>query len=464
MRILTLSLVIAVALGLAVPASAQVYGPRSERPYRGLFAGDTGNASQLLTFTASGGAGYDDDIFAQGIGTARPTNGAGGSTTFIVGSAGLGYSVATHGMALSASFGSGTGYYPGLNQPVLVHHSGGVSTAFQVARHSTVSVSQFESYQPVYFFAFLPTHVAAAEVVPTFDPGTMNIGDAVQAASLTLRQPVVADATVASNVDYYLTSETGLVFTQGLTQHLTFTAGYGYRRSDSGTPGRDYTSQSVTASLAYSVTREVSVHAGYGYNSTQYEVATGGSTDYRGRTIDAGVAYNKALSFSRRTTLGFSTGTAAVDDGVQTHWAITGQVQLTREIGRSWSAGLGYSRSVSYVETFRAPVLSDAATATLTGLLSRETQFEAVASISRGDVGYVANNNYETYFAGAGVRRALSRNVGLSARYAIYRYSIASGVLIPVGLADRAFRQSIGVSIDFWKPLIQTNRSANVTR
>ena len=58
-----------------MPAEAQ--SPRSERPYRGLFAGDTGNAEQLLTFSASFGGGYDDDIFANsGVGAGQPTNAA----------------------------------------------------------------------------------------------------------------------------------------------------------------------------------------------------------------------------------------------------------------------------------------------------------------------------------------------------------------------------------------------------
>jgi outer membrane translocation and assembly module TamA len=63
MRILSVLVVVA-TLVVAAPAGAQT--PRSERPYRGLFAGDTGNAQQLLTLSASLGGGYDDNIFANG--------------------------------------------------------------------------------------------------------------------------------------------------------------------------------------------------------------------------------------------------------------------------------------------------------------------------------------------------------------------------------------------------------------
>ena len=51
---------------------ADAVGPRSERPYRGLFAGDTGNARQLLTLSASFGGGYDDDVFANQAGSSPP--------------------------------------------------------------------------------------------------------------------------------------------------------------------------------------------------------------------------------------------------------------------------------------------------------------------------------------------------------------------------------------------------------
>src|SRR5262249_8641160 len=160
--------------------------------------------------------------------------------------------------------------------------------------------------------------------LPQFDPGAMTVGDAVQAASLSQRPPIVADTTAASNVEYYLASETALSFTQGLTRNLTLGAGYGYRRSDSQSQARDFRSHSWSGPLSYAVAKGVAIHGGYGYNDTRYENPTGGSTDYQGRTIDAGVSYSKALSFSRRTSMSFSTGTAGINDGVQTHYSLTG--------------------------------------------------------------------------------------------------------------------------------------------
>ena len=459
MRMLTVLIV--VSMLAAAPAWAQT--PRSERPYRGLFAGDTGNAEQLLTLSASFGGGYDDDISANANAAPVGPN-APRSSTYLNGSAQLGYSLAKSTKSFSASFGAGGGHYPGLSEPNVVHYSGSVGGSIQVARHSTFSLTQSETYQPFYLWSWLPTDVAPVEAMPAFDPGTMTITDAVQAASLSTRPPLAADAVSASSAEYYLASDTGVGYTQALAQHLNLELSYGYRRSDSKSGARDYSSQSGSGRLSYNVGKGVALVGGYGYSDTQYSAGNGQVVHYQGHLIDGGVNYNKALSFSRRTTLGFQTGLAGVQDGIQTHYSVVGNAQLTHELGRSWSTGLGYARSVSYVETFRAPVLTDSLSGGIGGLINRATQFHASTGVSRGNVGYTVNNTFDTYFASAGARFAISRKTGLSVYYGYYRYSFENGIVLPPGVSSFTNRQSVGFSFDTWLPLIQRNRSANATR
>src|SRR5690349_18804214 len=54
---------LAAALAVAVPASAQLAQPtqRQGRPVRGLFANGTGDVGQQLVLNVSFGAGYDKD-------------------------------------------------------------------------------------------------------------------------------------------------------------------------------------------------------------------------------------------------------------------------------------------------------------------------------------------------------------------------------------------------------------------
>jgi hypothetical protein len=469
MRILFASIVVSALVASAAPSAAQTpSGPRSERPYRGLFAGDTGNARQLLTLSASFGGGYDDDVFANQAGSSPPPGssiaGAGGSSSYLTGSAQLGYSLSKSGVAFSASGGTGAGHYPGLSEPTTVHHSAGASASFQVARHASVSVSQSEAYQPFYFWQWLPLDVTPSEVTPVFDPGTMTIADAVQATALGVKQPIAGDAVAGQQAEYYLSSDTSVGYTQGLAQHLNLSMGYGYHRSDSKSGTRNFESQSVGGSLGYSLAKGVSLKAGYAYSTTEYPLANGTVDRFVGQSIDGGVDYNKALSFSRRTTLSFQTGMAGVSDGQTIHYGLIGNVQLTHELGRSWSTGVAYSRNVSYTETFRAPVLSDNLSASINGLLSRTVQFQASAGASRGDVGYTSNNGYTSYYASTSTRYAFSRKAGLSVYYAYYRYSFGSGIVLPPGISSFTNRQSFGFSVDTWVPLIQRNRSANATR
>ena len=466
MRTLITAIVTTTLLVLSVPARAQfgpAQGPRSERPYHGLFAGDTGSASQLLTFGATFATGYDSDIYASQYIEGRPPGAYGGSTTFLTGSAQLGYSLVKSRVAFSAGGGIGIGHYPGLQDDTLSRQNAQVGVSYQLGRHSIFSAGQSESYQPLFFYAFLPISVSAAQVSPVFDPGATTIADTA-VPPINGNQPAISDAIVAPTAEYYLASESDVGFTQGLTKDLSLGLAYIYRRSDSQSGQRDFTASNASARLNYIINKGLAAHAGYGYNDSYYAYTGTEPSRYYGHTVDAGVDYSKRLSFSRRTTFAFSTGTAFINDGVQTHFAVTGNAQLTHEMGRSWVTGLSYVRAVSYVETFRAPALSDSLVAALDGSLSRNVQFGSAVGYTRGNVGFTANNYFNSTFATAGLQVGLTRNWALSVDYAYYRYLFASGVLLPAGMGPNSSRQSIRAAINFWQPLIERRRSANATR
>ena len=91
--------------------------------------------------------------------------------------------------------------------------------------------------------------------------------------------------------------------------------------------------------------------------------------------------------------------------------------------------------------------------------MSRTTQFSANVGAARGDVGYGSANGYSSFFATSGIRFAFTRNVGLGVYYGYYRYRFENGIVLVPGVSRDSNRQSISFSIDFWKPLIQRNRS-----
>jgi hypothetical protein len=186
---------------------------------------------------------------------------------------------------------------------------------------------------------------------------------------------------------------------------------------------------------------------------------------HKGSTIDGGIDFNRALSLTRRTSLAFGTGVSGIRVADDTRYFATGNIALTREMGRSWTASAGAARSVSFFQTFGEPVLSDTVHFGLSGLLSRRLSFNASTGWAQGSVGVVSGApEFQSTHAGAGLRWGFARMLGLSLRYSIYRYDFDGDGPLPAGIEREMKRQSVRVSLDFWAPLLTQERSANASR
>ena len=176
-------------------------------------------------------------------------------------------------------------------------------------------------------------------------------------------------------------------------------------------------------------------------------------------TADVGLDFHKALSLTRRTTLSFGTGTTAFADVNGTHITATGNVTLTRELGRSWFATAALNRDVYFLQTFREPVLSNYVSAGVGGLVNRRTQFQSMVGASNGAVGVTGpTNGFSNFFASASLRIGLTRNIGMTASYSYYRYRFEEGVDLPSGLPSHSNRQSVMVSLNLYSVLFQSTR------
>src|SRR5580698_5993634 len=121
---------------VAVPAWAQSPLPQPDRPYRGLFGGGVGEASQMLSLSLSFGGGYTTEALlgstaaTTATSQAPPQTGAAAppqntNSTFETASAALQYSYTRPRMGLSAQIGTSGVYFPGLHQPVLTTDNAG---------------------------------------------------------------------------------------------------------------------------------------------------------------------------------------------------------------------------------------------------------------------------------------------------------------------------------------------------
>lgn len=445
-----LSSIVAVAMVVAAaPAGAQQVRP--ERPYRGLFGGGVGDAEQLLTLNASVGGGYDDNVLAGssgssagglggGVGSVDPRQSRSGNFAQFGGS--LEYSLNRTRIGFGASLASSSRYYATLPTKFVGTYSGSLGSSLQIAKGTRLQVSGSITHQPFLSLGLFPAAIEA------------GLGD-----------PALANFDLGIRRDDYFMYSSSVELTQAVSRRGSVSANYSRRTSDFPGSDRDLRSWTAGGRFSQGLTRGVGVHVGYGYTDGAFGVL-GGGRSVQGRNLDAGVDFNKALSFSRRTTLSFSTGSSAIADRGRTYYRIIGDARLNREIGRTWNASLAYDRNVGFIETFGDPFFSDAATLSLGGMLGRRVRFHSGASASLGDVGLsgAGGSGFNTYTGSSGVNFGLTRSIGVAVDYSYYHYSFKAGALLPRGLPREMNRQGITASLSLWAPLVHRARRPHASR
>jgi hypothetical protein len=454
--------VTAVALFLAfpAPASAQL---RPDRPYRGLFGGAAAptGVGHSLAVSASVGAGFDDNALgARGIDAFRPSDfnrTVRGTTGYASGS--LQYGLGLGRVSLYASATTIGRYYEEL-RPSLLRRD---------YLHAGASVGVFGGLS-----LYGSTTYAPYDVGRMF--GELPIPDAGDSLDT-----VAPDVTLPSSTEHYFSTNLGIRLSKSIpvSRRGSVTGSYRIQRRQSDVEdgallvddreiptaiGRDYRGHTGRIAYVHRVSQNLSLRAGYRFDQAWYEDIDTVTL----HIIDLGVLYNRSLSFSRRTSVAFRTGTVVTDNptgvgdpGLQ----LIGRAVLTHELGRSWDATLTYNRGVSLSETWPEPISYDAIIARVGGLLSRRMQFDATARTARGNSGfnYTASNSFDWIAAGAFLGVALTRQVNVGLRYLYYMHDFGSATLLAPGIPHDVGRHSAGVHVTFWAPLIQP-RNGHATR
>jgi len=240
MRVL-LSLIVVVSSLVCVPAADAQW--RSERPYRGLFAGGLGDTEQLLTANASLGTGWDDNLTADAVGrTIAPSDMTqqfrGGVTT---GSASLSYSLNRTSVGLGATAGTTVRYYPSLGQDFIRRDYGSFGASAVLGGGFSGQVGA--TYQPYNLRSLMPS---------LLEP---RLGD-----------PVIVDEDYPASLEHFLGYSAGLGYTKPLTRRQTFSAGYNYRgREPVGNSAR-FDHHNARADLTFMLGRDLGLQLGYGYS------------------------------------------------------------------------------------------------------------------------------------------------------------------------------------------------------
>jgi hypothetical protein len=439
MRLDSHALLLATILSTTGIGQVHAQDARAERPFRGLFGGSAGSRDrgQTLDLNWSLLGAYDDNVTAD---TNSPTD-----PRFLVkgmyGTVGtsLAYGARGERVSFTATAGSGGRYYPDLSELSAIDANAAVGLSATLGRSVTLRASQGFSYQPYYQFAFLTGLVPSN---PNISPSDTNPN-----ISPSDTEAVTSSQSYDYNGHFQVESRLGA--------RSSMTLEYGYRQTQFKDSDGAFAWQLANGRFRHNVTRNAALRLGYGYSEALNTIDTAGPKIVN-QIIDAGVDYNRALSFSRRTTLRFGTGSTLTSEGGERHFLFTGSAGLTREIGRTWSATASYDRGIQFIAGFSDQLFADTAQVRVRGLLSRRFELSGAGGYSSGRVGLSASApHYSTWTGNAGLRFALSRLLSIDTRYFYYRYGFDEGVDLPFGLPSGLNRHGVRIGLTGWLPLYQ---------
>jgi len=421
-------------------AGAQTPAPSTQRPYRGLFAPTDSDGRRFDLLWSMAGV-YDDNVSTEMPGYDPQLRLGGG---YGLAAATLNYSVKGRKTTFAATSRTNARYYPNLSDLNVVDGSGGLTLATDLTRRLRLSVAQSLSYLPYYQFAFLngvaPSQPVEAERIPTTTSSAMR--------------------TVGS-----ISADGRVQLVQNVGRRASLSADYSYRYSKLDNSPDVFLWQFGNTRFTKPITRYASLRLGYGYGVTsngsavpspdaQDAIATSRSVETQ--NIDAGLAYTKPLSQSRRTYVSFSSGTSAVAYAGTRQFVFLSNAGLTHNFGESWNANLTYDRGVQFVEGIAGPLYADTVQLRLGGLVARSIELAVASSYSNGQIGLGGTDpGYDTYSGFATLRFAFSRGLSLEAQYRYSRYLFDAGAPLLPGLPQAMEQQGLRVGITGWLPFLR---------
>jgi hypothetical protein len=431
-----------ICAGAPSPASAQVNG--SQRPYKALFGGSAADPDVRHSFDVSVSVleGYDDNA-VEGSGTTQSLLNQTGLYTGMAGN--LSYAWHNKSVQVGATAGTDMRYYADESEFIGVSHSGGFGFSAALGPRTNLSANQSVSYSPAYLYGvFTPLGpVTPGEVIGVGDP----LGD-----------------------EHVYIYDTSVNFTRGISPRGSIEALGTFRYSDynqqSTSLSQDLRSYSVGGRYRHNLTRYAALRLGYVYRKGSYGLVGDLSRPAAVHDIDVGVDYKRPLSLTRRTTVDFGVGSsivnmpavASTDSSLQ--YRVVGDLGLTHQMGRTWSARVAYNRGVGFTEGFAQPTFSDAVTGSVSGFFSRRVDFTAGGGLSIGDAGLsagtgTADRGFRAYTGSARVRYGLGAMWALFGEYSYYKHDLGDVLIVAQGVPPILDRNSVRVGLTLWVPLLR---------
>jgi hypothetical protein len=433
----------AVALAVLALLGSVSFADAQPRPSRPLFGGAAAPAEgrQALDLTLTFAGGYDDDAFAEAVGLGRTTGLLSGFFGALAGD--LRYALRGRRVRLAANLGSSLRYFADPGEVVPVGHYAGVGFSLALGSRTTLSFNQAASHTPSPLYGLF-ARAAIAEIGAIVPPGT--------------------DYAIADVRSYTYASTVNLTRRAGRRGTISVASGYRRMFSDGdltlpvavGFPS--LTAFDVGGSYSHGLSRDLSLRLGYTYRQAEYAERL----RPRYHDLDIGIDYNRPLSRSRRTRLGFGVGSAIAEEPLPGSLAETtvrqyrarAHVSLIHQMGRTWTARADYRRGGQFVEGLASPLYTDGVTLGLDGFLTRRADLSASAAYSAGDGWGLVSAPFETYTGTLRLRVGLTRALAAHAEYLFYHYDFARAPeLLPFG-PRRLDRHGVRVGLSVWVPIV----------
>ena len=425
--------------------------PEVRRPFRGIFgAPSSSDSPHSLVFSASAFAAYDDNVLEELTRERARTPWLQETGIYQGANAGLNYTFDRKGERVNVRGNSNAEmryYRRRQNADVLPHLHSDVSFDARLTRSLSFEARQSLAYAFNYNLSLIP----GADENAGHDIGTVPDPDLDLFGLRALR------------------AATTLSLSQQFGKSTTLAAGYNFRSvnvletEQPDSRFRDYRTHAGTLGLRHTrqLTRSAQLELGYGIRVSDGRSRTGDPRIMH--NVIAGINYSRALSFSRRTSFSFGSGSAiAVSDSVDSTGTeprararLVGNVALVHEIGRTWTAQLGYQRGFRTREGFGDLYFTDGAHAGVGGLITRRLSFSAAAGGAVSTFERAGRGSNRGFSATAQATYALSSYLAIFTRYVYYRHRYDDDIPLDPRFPRQLDRQGVRVGLTTTIPLIR---------
>jgi hypothetical protein len=432
--------------GRAECQTPEVPTPQGSAIFGGADARGLAGRDERLDLILQLFGGYDDDVLADQSGAAprqeRLVSAAAGLATGIGASLlysrpGLLFRRPGADGDFRAWADSSLRYYPGLDDLTGTYHRAGLQVSAPLTRRLTVYASPRMDYSPRYSFQLLAAPLRT-------DPEASQPAPASDDTS----SPDI-DYSVVSNNSFRYGAIGGAQVVVGTRSTFSLDAGYTRRTSD--IERFDMEVRNAGVSFDHQFTKTASLELGYGYQDGNH----GSGLTTKAHNIDIGIDYRRPLSRTRKTFVAFNTGSTVTESevsGRRVH--AIGAASLVHYMKRTWTAHVEYRRRLQYVDGFDRPLFGDGVTTGFNGMLSRRMELVVRGNYTSGTVGLSPQApRFESVFASARLRKAMSRRLAGYVEGLFYHYEFQEDALRPPGLPPSFDRFALRCGLSLWVPL-----------